>query len=63
MNYNNRFKLLSFWKRLWFKKSIKRKSGVKKGYYLEAHHIKSYIEYPQLNGKICCFDCHKREHK
>jgi hypothetical protein len=41
----------------------KQKSGM-----LNAHHIKSYKDYPELrlildNGITLCYDCHKKEHK
>jgi len=44
----------------------KLKSGCGKTVYLEAHHIKSWAEYPKLrfeisNGKTLCKDCHKIE--
>ncbi len=34
----------------------------------EAHHIRSYIDYPKLrymvsNGKTLCKDCHKAQHR
>ena len=34
----------------------------------ESHHIKNYIDYPELryevsNGKTLCKDCHKAQHR
>ena len=42
------------------------KNGLGKTIYLEAHHIKSFREFPELrfelsNGLTLCKDCHKRE--
>lgn len=58
---------------LWRKKVYKKDNYtcqhcLKKGVYLNAHHIKSFRYYPELrydinNGITLCIECHKREHK
>lgn len=43
-------------------------SGNGKNVYLEAHHIKSFSEFPEIrfrksNGITLCYQCHKTIHK
>ena len=71
---DKRERLEGFEYKQWRKKMFERDSyacqvcGDNKGGNLNAHHIKSYTQYPELrfdinNGITLCIDCHKEIHK
>ena len=58
----------------WWRKAVFPRDGYvcqlcgKRGFRLEAHHILSYAQYPELrevvsNGTTLCYSCHKLTHK